>query len=355
MIARIGRNPHPAGMTSFARVASLVVLALPLLACRPDEPSDDDEVGQTDESTTGESTGADTTANDTSTTEGSEELVGLDLMTRLAGLWSGPVTMTPLGTFEPMNMDLRPADGHVLFSRADLDASNSLRFAFEIETHGGQDVLVYRNGGYFLGMLRDSRTSLVEHAPVDAQGRGSWRFCSVSEAGCDYIDALFEFDDADHLVFDVKVNGEQHVYWLAERLEARDLPEPFPVDENPQANDAPFPAMPSLRTTVSWQDPLTEPADVWVFLSTMDCPLMGICDFSRSLRGTAEIGATSIELVHDQIHAGSYRGNAVLDRDQNLESSMFPGTGDAVTLPNQAVTVADSGESTLDLFTLVEL
>jgi hypothetical protein len=342
-------------MTSIARVGSFVLL-MPLLACRPDEPADD-EVGQTDEAPEG-TTGTDTTANTTGTdsTGGSGEIVGLDLMTRLAGLWSGPVTMTPLGTFDPMNMDLRPADDHVLFSRADLDDANSLRFAFAIETHGGEDVLVYRNGGYFLGTLRDSRTTLVEHTPVNAQGQGSWRFCSISVQGCDYIDATFEFDDADHLVFDVKVMGEQHVYWLAERIETRDLPDPYPVDDSSQGpGDAPFPAMPTLRTTVSWQDPLTEPADVWVFLSTMDCPLMGICDFSRSLRGTAEIGATSIELVHGQIHAGSYRGNAVLDRDMNLESSMFPGAGDAVTLPNQAVTVAAEGESTVDLFTLIEL
>lgn len=346
-------------MTRIARIAPLVSIAvLPLLACKPDDPGEDDEVGQTDESTSA-TTGTDTIASETTDadgTTGGEEVAGLELMTHLAGLWSGPVSMTPLGTFEPMNMDLRPADGHVLFSRADLDAANSLRFAFAIETHAGQDALVYRNGGYFLGMLRDSRTVLIEHTPLDAEGRGSWRFCSVTAEGCDYIDATFEFDDADQLVFDVKVQGEQHVYWLAERLETRSLPDPFPIDESSRGpGDAPFPPMPTLRTTVSWQDPLLAPADVWVFLSTVDCPLMGICDFSRSLRGTAEIGATSIELVHDQIHAGSYRGNALLDRDQNLESSMFPGDGDAVTLPNQAVTIAADGESTVELFTLIEL
>ena len=136
----------------------------------------------------------------------------------------------------------------------------------------------------------------------------------------------------------------------------RALPEPFPADQSSQGSgDAPFPTLPTLRTTVSWQDPLSEPADVWVFLSVYDCPLMGLCDFSRSLRGTAEAGATSIELVHDQIHAGAYQGNAVLDRDRNLESTLFPGNGDAVTLPNQAVEIAAVGESSVELFTLIEL
>lgn len=344
-----------------ARASRLAPLVLSF-ACRGE--SGDDELGTADAgSSAGESglasSGSETATPESSgseTTSGAVEVVGLDLMTRLAGLWSGPATMTPLGTFEPMNMDMRAADGHVLFSRADLDAANSLRFAFSIETVAGEDVLIYRNGGYFQGVLRDSRTALVEHVPVDAQGVGSWRFCSITAQGCDYIDARFEFDGPDALVFDVKVEGQQHVYWLADRLETRALPEPFPADQSSQGSgDAPFPTLPTLRTTVSWQDPLTEPADVWVFLSVYDCPLMGLCDFSRSLRGTAEAGATSIELVHDQIHAGAYQGNAVLDRDRNLESTLFPGNGDAVTLPNQAVEIAAVGESSVELFTLIEL
>lgn len=346
-----------------ARASRLAPLVFSLaLACRSE--SGDDELGSADAGSSagasdpGESGSATATAESSGgeTTSSEVEVVGLDLMTRLAGLWSGPATMTPLGTFEPMNMDMRAADGHVLFSRADLDESNSLRFAFSIETVAGEDVLIYRNGGYFQGVMRDSRTALVEHVPVDAQGVGSWRFCSITAQGCDYIDARFEFDGPDALVFDVKVKGEQHVYWLADRVETRELPEPFPVDQSSQGSgDAPFPTMPTLRTTVSWQDPLSEPADVWVFLSVYDCPLMGLCDFSRSLRGTAEAGATSIELVHDQIHAGTYKGNAVLDRDRNLESTLFPGNGDAVTLPNQAVAIAAAGESSVELFTLIEL
>lgn len=283
------------------------------------------------------------------------ELVGLDLMTRLAGLWTGPATMTPLGTFEPMNMDLRPADDHVLFSRADLDADNSLRFAFSIETIAGQDRLIYRNGGYFMGLLRDSRTIVESHTPVDQDGAGSWRFCAV-DGGCEYIDATFEFQSETELVFDVKVQGQQHVYWLAERVEARELPEPFPADESSQGNgDAPFPPMPTLVVDVSWQDPLAEPADVWVLLSTQDCPLMGFCDFSRSLVGTAEAGATSLELTIDQVHAGGYKANAILDRDRNLGETLFPGAGDAVSLPNQSVEIGAEGTSMAAVSILVEL
>lgn len=106
---------------------------------------------------------------------------------------------------------------------------------------------------------------------------------------------------------------------------------------------------------MSWTVPLSEPAYVWVLLSTLDCPLAGFCDYSRSIRGTADVGATSLELVIDQVHAGNYKGNAILDRDQNLMQSMFPGSGDAVSLPNQPVTVAAAGTSMAAFMTFVEL
>jgi len=71
--------------------------------------------------------------------------------------------------------------------------------------------------------------------------------------------------------------------------------------------------------------------------------------------GAVEPGATSAELIVDQVHAGAYKANAVLDRDQNFDESLFPGSGDAVSLPNQDVAVAAGGESTASLSLVVEL
>jgi hypothetical protein len=340
-------------MRHLALRSTFACLSLLFAACRDDDAvpgADGESSPTTGEPGDGDPGDGDSGDGDSGDGDGEpDEIAGLELMTALAGLWSGPATMTPLGSFEPMNMDLRAADGHVLFSRADLDPVNSLRFAFSIETIAGVDRLVYRNGGYFYGMLRDSRTILVE------QGPNTWRFCAV-DGGCDYIDARWELQSPTELVFDVEVKGAQHVLWLADRVETRTLPDPFPADHGPQGSgDAPFPTMPSLRVTVSWQDPLSDPADVWVLLSVPDCPLMGFCEFSRSLYATAEVGATSSELLIDQVHAGNYKGNAVLDRDRNLTESLFPGSGDAVSLPNQPITIAATGESTATLVTLVEL
>jgi len=105
-------------------------------------------------------------------------VAGTGLFTRLAGLWSGPASMTPLGNFPVMSVDFRGVGAGFLFGQTDLDLANTLRFGFSIETHGA-DVVAYRNGGFFGGVLRDTRTRLLE--ADDTTGR--YRFCSV-DRGC---------------------------------------------------------------------------------------------------------------------------------------------------------------------------
>lgn len=299
-----------------------------------------DDASTTPTSAAGSSSGASTpTTTDPTADPTDGEVAGLELLPRLAGLWSGPATMTPLGTFPLMNMDIRAASSQVLFSRADLDEQNSLRFAFEVEAPGGAPTLVYRNGGYFIGLLRDSRTALVE------QGADAWRFCSTGPQGCDYIDARWSFTGADALIFDVKVKGKQHVYWEATRKETRALAGPFPGDLTPLASDAEFPPMPSLTIDVSWIGALAEDAEVWAILTTTDCDLQLSCTSSRSLRKAASAGATSATLTIDQIHAGDYKLNTILDRNRNMATTLYPDKGDGLGALNQAVTVAPTGES----------
>jgi hypothetical protein len=318
-----------------------------------DDATGDDATG--DDATGDDATGDDATGDDATATDAQggddaadvspEAFAGERLMTALVGLWRGPAERTPLGTFPLMNMDMRPVQGlalgDLLFSRADLDADNSLRFAFGVEQHAGADVLVFRNGGQFLGLDRDTRT-LLESFDAATQ---TWRFCAL-DGGCDYVDATWTFSRPDALTLQVLVGGRQHLTWSAQRVEARDAPAPFPSADALPA-DAPFPPMPSLRVTVTWSPALTADAPVWVVLSTTPCGFTGRgCEASRSISARALAGSTSAEVVLHQVHPGAYKLNAVLDRDDNIQSQVFPSSGDSVALPDQAVTVGPSGEST---------
>lgn len=268
---------------------------------------------------------------------------GAALVSRLGGLWSGSASQTPLGTFPIMNMDLRAADSRTLFSRTDLDAKNNLRFAFLVETHGGRDVLVFRNGGYFLGILRDTRAELLEVTG------NRYRFCAL-ERGCDYLQAIWDLTSDSELLLDVKVRGQQHVYWPAHRVETRTLPQPFPADFTSQGTgNSPFPPMPSLTVDVVFNGAVAADADVWVILSEKGCMLDG-CVQSRQLMATAPSGSTHIELTFEQLHAGNYQAMALLDRNRTFATTLHPNRGDGITWPlNQSVSATGTGTSNATL------
>ena len=300
---------------------------------------------------TGGTAPADTDTTGSPETEGADETGGegddaAELLARLPGLWVAAVdSNTSAGDFATMNMDIRPADERTLFSRVDLDPDNSLRFAFSFEEHDGQTELVFRNGGEFQGVLRDTRTALVE---VDLQEE-RWRFCAIA-GGCAYVDATFDFDGEDRFMLDVDVLRMMHIDWPARRAETRDVEGSFPVDPEPNSGDIEFPPMPSLRATLSWTEPLAVATDVWLILSTTDCSFApGSCTPSRFMSVNAPAGATQVDIVLEQLHPGEYKANAILDRNGNVAGVLFPDTGDTIAIPNQTVSVDPTGESTTSM------
>lgn len=253
-------------------------------------------------------------------------VVGLAFLSKLSGLWSGPATMTPLGDFPIMLVDLRGVGDGFLFGQTDLDAMNTLRFGFSIETYEGTDVLAYRNGGFFQGVLRDTRTKLIEADDVAAR----YRFCSV-DRGCAYLDARFTFATVDQLTFDVKVRGNQHVWWSARRVEPRTLPTPYPTTLTSRGDgSAPWPTMGALSLTVRWPTALVADADVWALLTTTPCFPTFQCNASRSVKVHVTAGATSAVVRIPTVHAGAYKVTTVVDRDVNFFTTRAPSRGDSV-------------------------
>ncbi|MGB1013653.1 MAG: hypothetical protein ACPG4T_05930 [Nannocystaceae bacterium] len=316
----------------------------------PESTSSDSEFTGTESNPTSsesEATSTDpTTETTTETTTGGTDqgFPGSEFLSRFAGLWSGPATMTVLGSFPLTNFDMQAATPHLLFGRVDLDPLNSLRFAFSIETHKGEDVLIFRNGGQFLGLNRDTRTSLVEHNADE----GTYRFCAI-EDGCEYVDATFAFEEPDALTLTVAVKGKTHLLWKPVRKEKRELPDPFPADNSSQGGPGtPFPTMPEVNLGLAWNEPLAAPADAWLILSKTPCDLQLNCTHSRSLKTTVPAGATAAELVIEQIHPGEYYLNAILDRNQNMQGTLFPDSGDGIGSLNKPIEVDPEGQSQAD-------
>ncbi|MBX7096383.1 MAG: hypothetical protein K1X89_01610 [Myxococcaceae bacterium] len=269
---------------------------------------------------------------------------GVELMTALAGLWQGAATQTPLGSFPQMTVDFRPVGGTFLFGQTETDSANSLRFGFSIETYGGRDVLAYRNGGYFQGVLRDTRTALQSVDPVSR----TYQFCAVPQ-GCGYLDARWRLDTADQLTFDVKVRGAQHLLWTAVRKQTRAVPSPFPSTLASQGDGSrPWPTLGTVRANVSWSAPLSKQATVWVQLSTTPCAPTFQCFPSRLFSSTVDAGVTQVSMTLRDVHAGSYSTFAVVDRNQDLATTHAAGSGDGIAT-DQPLTVPDAGEGLVTL------
>ncbi len=79
------------------------------------------------------------------------------------------------------------------------------------------------------------------------------------------------------------------------------------------------------------------------------------CTPSRFIRVPVDTGATSAQLVFEQIHPGEYFGLGILDHNGNLTGTLLPDRGDSVTLPDQPVTVAETGNSRADLVVVFDL
>lgn len=272
------------------------------------------------------------------TSDSNASSMGFDFFARIVGLWSGPATDTRLGNFPLTNMDFRAVSDGVLFARVDLDAQNSLRFAFQIEERNGVQKLIFRNGGLFQGLARDTRMELLSAAT------GVYRFCAV-DMGCSYADATFSFASATSFEMRVLVRQQLHEVWTAQRVETRTLPDGFPLARNVSPS-ADFSEMGSAQVRITWTAPLAVQADVWAILSTTSCVPTGSCAFSRWIKTVAAAGATSTSIAIDQIHQGNYRLLAVVDRNNSLATTRFPDSGDTVSIPDSTIAIPANGQAT---------
>jgi hypothetical protein len=247
--------------------------------------------------------------------------------------------MTPLGNFPLMNFDLRPTDGQFIFGQTELDSTDTLRFGFSIETYGGHDVLAFRNGGYFQGVLRDTRMQLME---TDG---GTYRFCDVAQ-GCGYIDARFTVSSST-LSLDTKVMGAEHVLWNATLKEPRMVPAGFPTDLSSRGDGGePWPTLASVQVNASFGTTTAAPADVWLVLTTTPCTPPSTCNSSRSLMASVDGGVSSTTLALPNVHSGDYKATVVLDLDRNFAATGFASSGDRIAI-DQPLTVGTSGTATI--------
>src|SRR5688572_5684621 len=84
--------------------------------------------------------------------DASTPVTGYNILSRLPGIWNGPVTSsTPLGSYPEWIVDFRPVSGAQVSAKNELDSVNNILMGFFIVKHDGSYKMAFRNGGGFAG------------------------------------------------------------------------------------------------------------------------------------------------------------------------------------------------------------
>lgn len=118
--------------------------------------------------------------------DASTTVTGYNILSRLPGIWNGPVTSTTaLGSYPEWIVDFRPVSAAQVSAKNELDSVNNILMGFFIVKHGGAYKMAFRNGGGFAGSQR------IAYAVID----------SVSETPNNYFYRFSDFKAGQNRVY----------------------------------------------------------------------------------------------------------------------------------------------------------
>lgn len=157
----------------------------------------------------------------TPTLTASTPVKGYGMLTKLMGIWNGPVnSTTALGSFPEWIVDFRPVSAAQVSGKSELDSINDIFMNFFLVLHGGEYKIAFRNGGFFAGNTRV--TFMVADSVSETAQSDFYRFVDA-KAGRNRLYSEFTFR-ADSLILRTYTNHYNsqpsptlHFQWAAKR------------------------------------------------------------------------------------------------------------------------------------------
>lgn len=154
----------------------------------------------------------------------STNVKGYGILSRLPGIWNGPVTSTTmLGSYPEWIVDFRPVSAAQVSAKNELDSLNNILMSFFLVKHGNAYKMAFRNGGGFAGSNR------IAYAVIDSVSETTnnyfYRF-SDFRAGKErvHVDVLFKDDSLImHVhtnVYNTQTTASSHMLWKAKLQDA---------------------------------------------------------------------------------------------------------------------------------------
>ncbi len=105
-------------------------------------------------------------------------VLGYNLLSKVKGIWNGPVTSTTaLGGYPEWIVDFRPISENQISSKNELDTLNDIHMSFFIALYNNQYKVAFRNGGSFNGMKRVSY--FLADSVSEGTSKSYYRFSEV--------------------------------------------------------------------------------------------------------------------------------------------------------------------------------
>ncbi|HHG84685.1 MAG TPA: hypothetical protein ENJ82_08040 [Bacteroidetes bacterium] len=146
-------------------------------------------------------------------------IIGYNLLQKLPGIWTGPVSSpTPLGSFPEWIVDFRPISPSQVSAKNELDWDNDIFMSFFICKYDNQFKLAFRNGGGFAGNIRISY--MIIDSISEMASHSFYRFTDPVTGGTRvYTDVVFKGDSLTMHTFTNKFNTLSepvtHMFWKA--------------------------------------------------------------------------------------------------------------------------------------------
>lgn len=301
-----------------------------------------------------------------------ENTYGFGILSRIKGIWNGPVTSTTaLGGYPEWIVDLRPiAEGQVS-AKNELDTQNDIFLSFFIAKHDNGYKVAFRNGGSFAGQKRVSyfmadsvsETATTAYYRFAEAVKGASRAYTTVELRNDSL-IMRSYTNR----YNTQPNATLHMEWKA-RLQdttscqgavshfgfpkktlTRDMTQSFTASEAVYFSlaDDPYPdtQQPYVGTadvSYTFAGGFTPDPAKKVFLIITTQPLIN--GFSLNLPNLkyrsryVRLGSTTGSFSFTLMHPGQYYLYALYDADGNDNFS----SGDRVSTVNTTFTVPEAG------------
>ncbi|HEY0261586.1 MAG TPA: hypothetical protein VGB95_01065, partial [Chitinophagales bacterium] len=187
-------------MKSFKLTVTSLLFIATLTQCKPDK------------------SGNGNTATPPTITE-STPIKGYNLLSKICGIWNGPVTSsTPLGGYPQAPFDFRPISAAQVSMKNELDTANSLFMSFFIVYTGSEYQVAFRNGGLFAGMTRTAYMTL--DSVSESSSFSYYRFVDFKKGAARTITEVSFWDDSLHIraytnKYNTQATATVHMDYLA--------------------------------------------------------------------------------------------------------------------------------------------